>query len=219
MVATVNGKSANLAYLDATDLTVAANAVAPMARLTAGEGAPGHLRIAEDIIPLDAAGLADTGSYYRGCRIPSNAKVKRVTVFSDSVLDSNGTSLLQLTFGVGWSDANDGTPSSFQGKNPAAAKNGTNTAATTNNALFGTISKVPTANTAIPVTDITFNGNLATYPVATVQQQPLEKVFGYVNPQGYDQHGLGFMDIVVNVAAAAATAVAGNLFVRVEYVV
>lgn len=220
MVATVNGKGTNITYLDATDLTVAANAVSPLGRLLAGEGAPGHLRTVEDVVALDAAGLADTGSYYRLARFPSNAKIKRVTIFTDAAPDSNAAQQLALDFSVGWSDAVDGTPTAHQGLVPKNTRNGTDVAATdTNrNKLFGTTTLAGN-NAAIPVTDITFNGTVGTYSVADRQFLPVEKIFGYTNGLGYDQHQIGFMDLIVKVATAAATGNACNLFARIEYVI
>jgi len=204
-MATANGKSVNIAFLDQT---------APFVQMTAGEGRAARLKMVEDKVALDAAGLGDTGSYYRVCRLPANAKVKRLDIFTDAALDTNATPTLSLDFGVVFSDSTiDGTPVAYQGQAPHNAKNGTVVSPTdpNHNKLFG--SKAIGAQ--LGVTEITFNGNLV--DPLTLMETPLVDIFNFVTGQGYPQSGPGFMDVLVKVGTAAATANAGNLYVRAIY--
>jgi hypothetical protein len=208
MSGTANVKGTNVALLDTTN---------PFAALDAGAGRAARLKVVEDKVNLDATALGGTDTYARLCRVPANAKIKKVEVWSDSVLDSNATSTLKLRFGMGFSDSEiDGTPAAYRGKNPSASLDGTVTAATTSNALFGDIDKSTTDNTKIPVTEITFNGAVVT-DFLSLMQKGLAKLFAFVTGQGQDQGCPGYMDLTVHVVTAAATAAAGNLYARVHY--
>jgi hypothetical protein len=206
MSATLNGLSTVIAALDA---------VQPWTQQTAGEGAADHVRQVEDVVALDATGLGSIGSYYRLARIPANAKVKRVEVFTDVAADTNAASTLHLEFGVVFSDSTvDGTPIAYQGQFPAAAANGTVVGSSgSRNALFGNVAQGN--NTPIPITEITFKGTVAS--LLNLTQKGLAKIFGFVTAQGYDQPCPGWMDIYAYVATAAATPQAANLYARVQY--
>jgi hypothetical protein len=205
MVATLNGKSTAVTALDT---------VQPFTQQTAGEGLAVRLKQVEDVVAIDAAGLGTVGSYYRLCRIPANAKVKRVEVFSDK-LDSNAASTVVLEFGMVFSDSTiDGTPAAYQGLFPDTSGNGVVVASTgARNALFGTVAQGN--NTAIPITEITHKGTLST--LLNLTQRGLAKIFGFVTAQGYDQPCPGWMDLYVYVSTVAATPAAGNLYARIQF--
>ena len=71
--------------------------------------------------------------------------------------------------------------------------------------------------TAAYAGDITFVGTNYTYNRLT--NQPLWNIFGYQNSQGQPADPGGFFDLVAVVSTAATTGAAGDLFVRVSYVV
>jgi len=202
-------KSVNVTVLDQDS---------PFQALTAGEGAASRLKQVEDTVSLTAAGLV-VGSTYRMCRVPANAKIKKVEVWSDAALDTNAASTLAFDFSLAFSDApRDGTPVDYQGLAPASTLDGTLVADTdaTRNKVFGSVAQGN--NTAIPVTDITLNGLAALSKVfLDLVAAPLSKFFGLVNGQGYDIKFPGYMDVVAYVNTAAATAAAGNLNMRVTY--
>lgn len=194
------------------------DAVNPWQALTAGEGAPSRINVVEDQVTF-AVGDLVANTTFRCCRIPANAKIKRVTVQSDVALDTNAASTLNIDFSVGFSDAtNDGTPSSYVALEPKNTLDGTLVPITdaNRNKLFGAVAQGN--NVAIPLTDITFKGLSAlSKKFLDLVQVPLAKFFGFVNGQGYDIHFPGKMDIIGFLVAGSATAQAGTLFVRVEY--
>ena len=201
-----NLKSPTVTNLDAQPVVVA----------TAGEGAPGMYRVLTDYtLPTAAAGSA-TGNSYRLARFPTNAKIKRVWLYTKG-LDSNATATLALDVNVAFSDSTvDGTPSSLQGTIPTTANNGTVTtlaAYSTPNNLFGT--HVVANSGAARELDITFTGTLT----PANQNDDLWNVFGFTNSAGLAQDPGGMFDILVVVSATAATAAAGTLAVEVDFVV
>lgn len=224
MTVVTNLKGSGVTAADNSDLTVAANALAPLNRLTAGEGAPGHVRILEDIVSLPTTFFSATGNYARLARLPSNAKIKRIQVQTDAAIDAHATAgLAAFNISVGWSDADDHTPGAFQGTVPSKAKTGVNVAIAdaNDNVLFGTVA-CPAATAKVPLTDVTTNGDIpTTYSYAEVIQKPLEAIFGFKSPLGVDQRGIGFLDILIESQHAYATVptTAANLMVKVEYVV
>lgn len=224
MTVVTNQKGSGVTALDASDLTVAANVKNPIGRMTSGEGAAGHVRIVEDIVSLPTTFFSATGNYARLCRIPSNAKIKRVQVQTDAPVDAHATAgTAAFSLSVGWSDADDHTPPSFQGTVPSKNKDGTNVAIANanDNKLFGTVT-APAATAKVPLTDVTTNGDIpTTYSYAEVIQKPLEAIFAFKSPLGADNHGIGFLDVIVESTATYATVptTAANLMVKVEYVI
>lgn len=88
-------KSLAITNLDAT----------PMVRNTTGKGGEGELRIVSGSATVTNGVTAAGASYYRLCRIPSNAKVKRVSMW----LDAAGTTITG-DIGLYYSDSlTDGT--------------------------------------------------------------------------------------------------------------
>src|SRR5712691_9014394 len=99
-MAVVITKSASIIGWDST----------PLVEPATGEGAPGHLRAVND--SLSGVVGDSIGSVYRFCRIPTNAKIKKVVwnlftgstagamdvdvAFSDSLTDGTPPSLSQL---------------------------------------------------------------------------------------------------------------------------
>jgi hypothetical protein len=221
MGTTLGIQGVNIALADATDLTVASNAVAPFRELTTGEGAPAKVFEVEDYAVVPATNF-DAGSWLRLCRFPAHAKIKQVQVWSDVPLDSSASSgALELYFGVGFSDAvNDGTPSGLVGLMPKNTKDGVSVAvaATNYNVEFGSIA-VPATTAKVPITDITFNGVAATYPPADILWKPQLALFGYTAGNGQPMNSAGSLDLIAVVKTAATTLATGKLFARVKYAV
>lgn len=111
-------KSASITSLDAV-----ASSGAPIAIPTAGAGSKRRVCDTRDFVTPTAAGLADTGSKYKVVRVPTNAKVKKVTLIADAALDS-GSPSLAVDVGAYYSDSTtDGTPAANQGTNVNSGKN------------------------------------------------------------------------------------------------
>lgn len=101
-------KSTSITNLDATDGSLQQN--------TSGLGGSGLTRDASDYVAATAAGLADTGSTYRVIRLPSNAVLKDVRIFTKSGLDSSTG--LAIDAGAYYSDGYvnaDGSPAAEAG--------------------------------------------------------------------------------------------------------
>jgi hypothetical protein len=225
----------NLTILDATPATGYAGQ--PLAQLSAGEGGPAQLKSVEDSVAIAQTGGGTAGHGYRLCRFPTNAKVKKVELFTDVSLVDGGTSSTALTFGVGvvFSDSTiDGTPVAYQNQWPILPTTpGTGTTAGTlatgfptgtaaGNYIFGTV----TANTttgAFPQGDITFGAvQAATYSGLTMlnlTQTPLVELFNFLDGRGYAMENLGYFDIFVVVTHAYNTqpAAAYNMYAKVSY--
>ena len=191
----------------------------PIQQLSAGEGAPGRVRVQDDYIAVTTA-MEAAGQYWRMCRIPTIAKVKSLVVGTDAAPDSNSTQQLALDFSVIFSDSKyDGTQSALQNGIPTTANTGAVTlpsAYSSPNKLFGTLT-LSGNNLAIPLTDILIQGGLV-YNSLVIPETPLWELFGFVNGQGLPQDPGGFFDILVDVSTAAATAHACNMYMKVTYV-
>lgn len=220
-----NLKSIQITYLDA-------QIPPPVPPVSTGEYAPGSLLMVDGYIAMTASGLGSIGSTYRMCRIPVEAKIKRVRVYTDAAPDSNSSQLLALDFNLAFSDdANDGTNTNNQGAIPTTAGAGAVTPVTTYsspNILYGTIT-LSGNNAKIPLTELEFTGaNFASTTLTNTQvvpgplgwtNIPIWKLFTFVNAQGYEAQPSGFFDLLVYVKTAAATGHAANLYASIEYCV
>jgi hypothetical protein len=198
----------------------------PMSQLSAGEGRAATLYSVEDSIALPVDFFAATANVARLCRIPANAKIKRVTVFSDGTLDQNATAASAFNVGLIWSNTpGDGTPANLNGLIPTTANTGATTtvaAFSTPNNLFGTVNPLTKLNSGIALvpTDITFNGVGSTYPMMTLLQEAVVNIFGYKTTAGYNIPNLGWFDFYIESQHAYGTvpSTSQSLGLRCEYV-
>jgi hypothetical protein len=218
----------------------------PIVPLTTGEGAPGYVRMVEDTVAVGRTDFATAGYGVRLCRFPTNAKVKRVELFSDTSLVDGGTSSTALILGVGVIFSNstiDGTPAAYQNLQPTTVGigGGTTTAGTavavdgtSANFIFGSLTALTTSG-AFPSYglkaanglgqlfggEITHNGTLATYgEPGTWTQKGLIELFNFRDAQNNLIRQAGFFDLLVIVTTGYNTQPAAgyNLYGRVEYV-
>src|ERR1700676_4111487 len=120
---------------------------------TAGEGAPGELNQVEDVVAVARTGAGTSGNFWRLCRFPTKAKVKKVELYVDlasGTVDGGGAfSAIVFSVGVIFSDSTiDNAPVPYQNQQPTTVGigGGTTTAGTTvaiggtsANYIFGTI--------------------------------------------------------------------------------
>lgn len=175
-------KSASITNLDTV----------PVVPNSTGEGGPGYVRNASDYVTPTAAGLADTGSKYKMVRVPSNAKLKRMTLSVEAAIETSTG--LALDLGAYYSDSTqDGTPPGVQG-----------TAISVNCFLAAS-----TGFRSSAVADV--NALAALKP--SLRNQPLWQAVGLTSDPG------GFIDIVLAVQAAATGAASKQVGLDVSYVV
>lgn len=225
----------NTTILDAVPATGYAGQ--PLTQLSSGEGGPAHLKSVEDSVAIARTGGGTAGNFWRLCRFPTWAKVKKVELYTDLSLVDGGTSSTALTFGVGvvFSDStSDGTPVAYQNQWPILpATPGTGSTAGTlaagfpggtaaGNYIFGTV----TANTttgAFPQGDTTFAAVLAgTYSGLTMlnlTQTPLVELFNFLDGRGQAIENLGYFDLIVVCTHAynAQPSAGYNLYAKVSY--
>lgn len=155
----------------------------PFAALSAGEGAAGVLRQVEDFVAVAQTDFGTAGNFVRFCRFPTNARLKRVQLYTDRTLVDGGgaSSALSLGVGVVFSDSKiDGTPVAYQNLMPTTVGigGGTTTAGTavaiggaSSNRLFGNI-LANTATGAFP------NGTMGQNATAAPAGQAAALYFG-----------------------------------------
>ena len=191
----------------------------PVVANSTGQGAGSRLHAVDDIAPVSATPIQSVGSYYRICRFPVEAIVKKVYVQQNTEFDtySSGATLV-FDFNVAFSDSTvDGTPAALQGLIPTTALGGATTsfaAYSSPNLIFGQITQV---YNAIMSKDITFNGITSTFTMKLVVMQPLWLTFGFANPYGVSGDPGGFFDLTAYASTGAHTGAAGSLYGRVEY--
>lgn len=164
---------------------------------TIGEGAEGPLRIANDSVAV--ASTDSIGSIYRLCRIPTNAKVKRIW------LASTGNTTATADIDIAFSDSlTDGTQNAFsQLANPVVQTTGP-----ADNKLFGVAQSIA----ALAETDKTFAGSF----LFTHQNTPLWAVLVALGCTQFVTDPGGFFDLVAKVVVAPT--VAGTLNGEVHFV-
>src|ERR1035437_6683498 len=95
----------------------------PIVMATTGEGLPGGMKVATDYVAPTSA-VAQYSSY-RLCRFPTNAKVKRVSIYSNG-LEGQTTATASLDVNVAFSDSvTDGTPLAVTGMVLSSKRDGT----------------------------------------------------------------------------------------------
>jgi hypothetical protein len=165
----------------------------PVLKPDAGQGAPTEDKELNDYVAFTTGQLGSTSTTANILRLPTTAKVNRLRIDTDGSLDSNGSPTLAFNVGLAYSDA----PLSgvLDGTQPSLA--GTSISATS----FANSQTVSVKARAVDISPSVIN-----------KQKPLwQGVAGLASDPG------GFFDIYVTVEAAAATAVAGNFGLEVEY--
>ena len=195
--------------------------VPPVLVPTMGEGAPARMWSNDDFV-VTTTSVAQYSTYTIGPRIPTNAKIKKVELYTKGI-DSNSTATAALDINLIFSDAplggiaagmpvNDGTTATNAGQIPTSALTGAVTSITayaSPNKLFGSAIVLPNSGTAT-LQDITFKNTAYTFAAT---QLPIWDFLGFTqDPGGY------FNFFCVN-TAAVATAAAGVLGLRVSYAV
>lgn len=162
---------------------------------TTGAGADGRVRCVNDVA-TSTAGVT-SGSTYRLCRFPTNAKVKKVLLTCDA---QGATGAIDID--IAHSDSTtDGTPASLQGTIPQISS--------ADNKLFGS---AVTITSAQKNTDITFQNTFT----AAHQNLPLWNVLTTLGVTSFSADPGGFFDILVKSTATLANG--GKIAVEVDYV-
>jgi len=187
-------KSASVTSWDAT----------PIVEVSTGEGAPGFLKSVNDFVtgPL----LGTIGDIYRFCRIPTNAKLKRV-----GLVVTTATTTGAADIDIAFSDSlYDGTPPSLsQLTNPVVLLTGA-----ADNKIFGSAKSLATA--ILVDTDVTFAGTAFTFTPAH-QNLPLWQVLVNLGATQFTTDPGGYFDIMMKVTAVAS-GVAPVVGIKVDYV-
>jgi hypothetical protein len=163
---------------------------------TIGDGSRGICKVQQDFLQIDTAFFSAVGNYGKLLRLPADAVISKLEIFSDAPLDTNATSALAFDIGLCLSSApSDGTPALYQGLIPTTvgfgAVPGTTTtfAAYSNpNILFGNFNLATAAqnlnNKKIPPTDVTLNGVTSQYSLQQILSQPLVNLFNFLDGRG-----------------------------------
>lgn len=183
-----NLKSLSITNLDAS----------PVVPNTIGEGAPGFLTVINDFVsPVSGD---DTTSTYRLCRFPTNAKIKKLEIYSTIATAGSGD------IDIAFSDSTtDGTPQSLNAlTNPVVQITGP-----ADNKLFGAAQSLVLAGVS---TDFTFKG---TFTPAMMNIPMWNNLVGLGATQFTTDPG-GFFDIYVKITTGITTG--GLLSAKLEYV-
>lgn len=193
----------------------------PISVPSKGEGAVFESKVNDDLITTTVA-IVQNSTYHMGPRLPTNAKLKKVTIYAKGI-DSNATAAVAADINLIFSDAptggiaagapvDDGTTLANANQIPTSALTGATTTIasyTSPNKMFASAYVLVANAGAAKTTDLTFNN---TYTPA-MTQQPLWKALGYTQDPG------GFLDFFFVITAAASTAAAGTIYMKVEYCV
>lgn len=197
----------------------------PIEQNPVGAGGAGRTVTVGDFCAATAAGLGSAGSFYKLCRIPTNATLVSVTVATDKAPDAASAKTIAFDVNMIFSDAAqpsfDGTPASLQGLIPTSA----NTGGTTTIATYSSPNKIlgqfiEASNTlAFGPSDLIFNGIGTTYNFSGLVQQPLWQTFGFTNAIGSPADPGGYFDVMLYVATGATTGQACNIYARATYII
>jgi len=180
-------KSASITSWDST----------PIVDVTTGEGAPGFMKtVGDSLVPLTGGSIGDT---YRFCRIPTNAKIKRVLLTIQTASTAGAADI-----DVAFSDSTvDGTVQSLAGGVVQLS-------GPVDNKLFGAAqSFTSTAKNS----DITFNNTFTTLH----QNLPLWQVLVNLLATQFTADPGGYFDIIAKVTTLL-TVTFGNTGIEVDYV-
>jgi hypothetical protein len=242
MTALVNIKGVNLTVLDATPAT----GYVGVPTLAAGEGAPARVKVIEDGVkfPTSASGNNYAGSTFRFLRFPTTAKIKKLEIWSDGIIDNTATTpVMVFSLGVWFSDSlTDGTPAGVRGLVPNVSGLGTTVAAPTTTGMndqFGSVAVSASPTIPIALQDVTFTANmpatggvvtgyagLTNYGTPTVSgapsqltfvETPLINLLGFESSTGVPWAAAGFFDLYARITTAATTPLAGTLMAKLTY--
>lgn len=190
----------------------------PVLKPDTGQGAAGELQQVNDYVAVTTAGLGSTSSSYQLLRLPSTAKLKSLSIFNDTLMDTGGlAAALVLYIGAQYSDA----PKS--GNVGTAGSNGpivdgtvpSNAGVVIAKNAFGSVTN-PAAGTETKVVPFGSSpaswGQGASDNIFNAMNEPLWQALGLTSDPG------GFIDITVYVHTAANTAAAGNIAASASYV-
>jgi hypothetical protein len=187
-MAVVTTKSASIINWDAT----------PAVQNTKGEGAQGDLRAANDFL---TAVVGDSiGSIYRFCRIPTDAKVKRV-LFTNMTAATAGAGDIDVSF----SDSPYEGGAAYQ----ALAGGVVQVTGPVDNKMFGTAQSL---TAVVKNTDVTFAGTFT----PAHQNLPLWQVLVNLGATQFSADPGGAFDIVMKLTTAITVAT-GLIGVEVDY--
>lgn len=165
----------------------------PVIQNTSGQGAPDQLHAIDDSLTPTATGIATAASTYKMVRVPTTVKLKRLTLFADGQLDSNGAPTLTVKVGAFFSD------STVDGTAPANQGNVVNSGADFLAAVaFGRSVGYQTIDALSALTQ-------------AKRAQPLWQALGLTKDPG------GYFDIVVSTVGPAATGVSNPIGCLAEY--
>lgn len=188
---------------------------------TSGEGAPSRIWENDDIISPTAANV-QFSTYTMGPRIPTNAKIKTVSMYGKGI-DSNATAAFAVDVNLIFSDAplggivagnpiNDGTTSANAGQIPTSALTGATTSITaysSPNKMFGSAIVAVNNAGAFKTQEITYS-NTFTWAMRFV---PIWQALGFAQDPG------GYFNFFIVCETASSTAAAGTLGIKCAYVV
>lgn len=167
---------------------------------TSGEGASGFLKEVDDYVT--AVSADQVGTTYKLCRIPTNAKVKSLLIYS--TIASAGSADINVVFS---DSTTDGTQVALQNAIPTSTLAGavtTHATYSSPNALFGAAQSLVLAGVD---TNFTFVGTFT----PAMRLLPLWDALGFATDPG------GMFDIEARVTTAVTTG--GIVAGKVEYVV
>lgn len=161
----------------------------------------GNLKVATEVDAIAAGELeAADVTLYRNIRVPSNAVITEIAVYNDD-LDSNGTPALALDIGLA------------AGEDFKSVTSGTESSHLAD-AVLDADAYVDGSTVAQAATT---SWTVQAFDAATFGPDDVEKACWEV--LGYDEDPKTEFVIAVTVATAAATAAAGDLALRVSYLV
>jgi len=171
---------------------------------TTGEGCEGPLRIITDSV---ASAVGDSiASIYRCVRIPTNAKIKRVTLSSTTAVGGAGAGDIDIAF----------SDSATDGTQPALAGGIVQLTGPVDNKLFG--AAVSLIGTATPtLQDKTFQGTGPNQLTFAGQNMPIWAFLVSLGATQFITDPGGFFDIVVKLTTAITVA-PGAVNIMCEYV-
>lgn len=195
--------------------------VPPVLIPTAGEGGAYRVWENEDYVSPTASNV-QFSTYTLGPRIPTNAKIKTVSMYGKGI-DSNATAAFAVDVNLIFSDAPiggiaagqpvfDGTTVTNAGTIPTSTLNGTTTSITayaSPNKMFGSSVLAVGNSGAYKIQELTY-ANTFTF---AMRQVPIWEALGWTADPG------GFFNFFIVCETASSTAATGTLGLKVAYTV